>query len=440
MSIELSECDMNSWEYLASGEDIENLCSAAIDTGIVSRDDRSVVFHDLDLLRARIKDLIAIFPGNALHAIAIKANPVIEVLKVSVEAGAGLEAASFEEVQIGLAAGCPPSRLVFDSPAKAIDELAEALELGVMVNVDNFTELERINDLLAGRSPVNKIGLRINPVVGSGSIGITSVADKSSKFGLRLDRDREAIIEAFRCFSWLTGLHVHIGSQGCDLDLLIAGVRRVQELRGAIERALGVGRIGFVDIGGGLPTRYLEEDKPPTLSEYVHQLKLGVPELFEDRIQLITEFGRAIQAGCGIALTRVEYVKTLDDLPLAVVHLGADMLMRPVYLPEQWKHRFFALDSKGRLKNGPELPWSIAGPLCFAGDILSHRCLLPALEAGDYVAIGDVGAYTVSLWSRHCSRGIPLMVGYIGEAPDFVVLRERETASDIVRYWGREGI
>ncbi len=172
----------------------------------------------------------------------------------------------------------------------------------------------------------------------------------------------------------------------------------------------------------------------------MRRLELDVPGLFDNRLRLVTEFGRAVQANCGIALTRVEYIKTLDDLPLAIVHLGADMLMRPVYLPDQWNHRFFALDSKGRLKNDPQSPWTIGGPLCFGGDIVSRHCPLPALEVGDYIAISDVGAYTVSLWSRHCSRGIPLVAGYSGDGPDFVVLREREEAADLVRYWGRNGI
>lgn len=431
---------MHSWEYSSSRSDVENLCSSAIAAGLVTQEERSVIFHNLDLLEARIKDLHAAFPRNALHAIAIKANPLIEVLKISVQAGAGLEAASFEEIQIGLAAGCPPSRLVFDSPAKTFDELSKALELGVLINVDNLSELGRINLLLKETTTASRIGLRVNPVVGSGSIGITSVADKSSKFGLRLDQERESIIEAFSRYPWLSGLHVHIGSQGCELDLMLTGVRCIQELRQEIELALGAGRIGFVDIGGGLPARYLDNDSPPVLSEYARQLKLKVPELFEDDIQLITEFGRAIQAGCGVALARIEYTKEMDDESLAVVHLGADMLLRPVYLPDQWNHRFFALDSDGVLKNGPKSPSTIAGPLCFAGDILTRHYPLPAMEEGDYVAIGDVGAYTVSLWSRHCSRGIPLILGHKGTPPTFVVLRERETALDLVRYWGREGV
>ncbi len=49
---------------------------------------------------------------GTLQALAIKANPLVEVLRQAVECGAGLEAASWEEVQIARAAGCDPSGIV----------------------------------------------------------------------------------------------------------------------------------------------------------------------------------------------------------------------------------------------------------------------------------------------------------------------------------------
>lgn len=49
----------------------------------------------------------------------------------------------------------------------------------------------------------------------------------------------------------------------------------------------------------------------------------------------------------------------------------------------------------------------------------------------------DVGAYTLSMWSRHCSRGIPLVVGYTNEHDArFRVLRARETPQDLAQFWG----
>ena len=70
------------------------------------------------------------------------------------------------------------------------------------------------------------------------------------------------------------------------------------------------------------------------------------------------------------------------------------------------------LDAEGRLKTGPLSPVTITGPLCFSGDIIAREVLLPRVEEGDWIAIRDTGAYTLSLWSRHCSRGIPAVLGY----------------------------
>jgi diaminopimelate decarboxylase len=92
------------------------------------------------------------------------------------------------------------------------------------------------------------------------------------------------------------------------------------------------------------------------------------------------------------------------------------------------------LDSRGHLKSGDATPWTIAGPLCFAGDIVARDTLLPAIEVGDFIAVRDVGAYTLSMWSRHCSRGMPLVLGFSGSS-QVRVLRRSETPADIARFW-----
>jgi len=149
----------------------------------------------------------------------------------------------------------------------------------------------------------------------------------------------------------------------------------------------------------------------------------------------MTEFGRAVQANCGLAVSRVEYVKPSQRM--AVIHLGADLLLRPVYRPEEWAHEFFVLDRHGKPKSGATRPLTLAGPLCFAGDIIARDVSLPPVEQGDWIVIRDVGAYTLSMWSRHCSRGMPPIVGYDPGPPESVnILRHAETPSDIARFWG----
>ena len=131
----------------------------------------------------------------------------------------------------------------------------------------------------------------------------------------------------------------------------------------------------------------------------------------------------------------MEYVKNLAGTPLAVIHLGADMLMRPVYRPGQWKHRFLVLDPSGKLKTGDPAPWTIAGPLCFAGDIVADATPLPPVDTGDFIAIRDVGAYTLSMWSRHCSRAMPKVIGFTAREAELRVLRHAETAEGLAEFW-----
>lgn len=393
----------------------------------------AVLVHDLPRLRARVEQLQASFPAHALHAAAIKANPVLAILRELCHAGLGLEAASWEEVALAQAAGCAPDRIVFDSPAKTRAELRRSLEQGVRLNLDSLDELQRVAELQPG--PRARVGLRINPVIGAGSIAITSVGDRSSRFGVPWPGSAEPLVEPFVAHPWLDGLHVHAGSQGCTIEMLVTAVRRVLELRRAIELRLGEPRIRWLDIGGGLPTDYGRGLETPGLSQYVAALRRELPELFGDELQIVTEFGRALQVGCGFAVSRVEYVKRIDGRRLATIHLGADLLPRTAYLPDDWPHELLVLDADGAPKTGEPEPWTVLGPLCFAGDVVARDRLLPPIEEGDHVVIRDVGGYTIGMWSRHCSRGMPPVLGLseLDQAP--VVLRAKESAADIVRFW-----
>ena len=97
--------------------------------------------------------------------------------------------------------------------------------MGIVINLDNDYEMEIVDDLLKSsckgcKSP--SIGLRVNPVVGSGSIAIISTATKLSKFGLPLtDETRSRIIDLYKKYEWLNGIHFHVGSQGCAMELFI---------------------------------------------------------------------------------------------------------------------------------------------------------------------------------------------------------------------------
>ncbi len=422
---------MSTWAERIDLDDVSRVLRASLAGGLVGPDTRAVVFHDLARVRARIAELVERFPPSALHAVAVKANPLVALLRVAVEGGAGLEAASIEEIHLALAAGCPPSRVVFDSPAKTEEELADALARGVHVNADNYAELDRIARIRAGVGSSSEVGLRVNPLVGAGAIAITSVAARSSKFGVPIDDG--ALLGAYARFPWLTGLHSHVGSQGSTLEMLVTAARKVEALLHELNRRAGRAQVTTLDVGGGLPVAYRDEERPFSLGEYVDALRAATPSIFEPPIRLVTEMGRAIHATAGWAASRVEYVKKVGDEDTAVIHLGADFFVRWVYQPRDWHHDIAVFDAGGNAKRGALVPWTIVGPLCFGGDVLQRGAMLPSIEPGDFVILRDVGAYTLGAWSRHCSRGLPRVLGYEGER--LRVLFAGETPADVVSFW-----
>ncbi len=415
---------------------VDEILSAALRRELLDASRPWAVFFDRERLNRRFERLQAAFPEGSLHAVAIKANPLGAVLRELVDAGAGLEAASFGEVKLAMAAGLEGPNIVFDSPAKTAREIEASLNADLYLNADNFAELARIADCEPG--PTARVGLRVNPLVGAGSIDVTSVSRADSKFGVPLSGKEDELVEAFRRHPWLRGLHVHTGSQGYGVDLLVEGARRCVDLALRIERELGAGRIDTVDIGGGLPVAYRPDDVAPTVEDYADALRAQVPELFNDRWRLITEFGRWLHGPCAFAASRVEYVKESAAGPIAVVHFGADLMLRPAYRPDDWYHHISVHDARGAtLETEDAEQLTVAGPLCFAGDVIARRRPLPRPAPGDILVAHDVGAYTFSMWSRYCSRSFPRIYGYDSSGPDteFQVLHPGEDADELVDFW-----
>lgn len=413
---------------------IERILQCAVDEHLFD-DAGWAVLYDLDVLRERFEALRTAFPDDALHAVAIKANPLVSILERLVDAGAGLEAASSGEIALARRSGVPADRIVYDSPAKTTAELETALEAGIRINADNLEELKRID---ACNPPVDApIGIRLNPMVGPGDIEATSVATKSSKFGVPIDDRRTELLEAFDRYEWLDGLHVHTGSQGCGLALLVEGVARIVDFALEVENELGDDRIETVDIGGGLPVAYRPDESAPTAEEYAEALREKVPALFERPWRIVTEFGRWVHAPCGVAASRVEYVKPRPTGPVATIHFGADLLLRTAYRPDQWYHRATVHDPTGRLKSGDNVDLTVAGPLCFSDDLVVRDRQLPRPETGDLVAVHDVGAYTFSMWSRYCSRPFPPVFGVRrrGDDVEFEELHGGESNDEVAQFW-----
>lgn len=427
-----------SKQFIADDEMSKVLKRALNTNGLIDNNDTALIFQDIAYLQERINTLKLIFPKNTLHAVAVKANPLVKVLTKIKQASVGLEVATLPELFLAEQVNFAADKIIYDSPSKTIDEIEYALKLGVYINADSFDELDRIALLMKKQKTKSIIGVRVNPQVGSGSIKSTSVAENISKFGIPLKSNKDRLKEYYLKYDWIRGIHVHIGSQGCPVSLIVKGIGKVltfaEQVNHFLEQNTNKNRITHFDLGGGLAVSYFQEKETVSMENYHALLKKNFHELFSGKYRLITEFGRYLHANTGWVASKVEYVKREKNYNILMIHVGADLLLRKCYNPDDWHHQITILDKNGNIKKGiDKIRYTVAGPLCFAGDIIARDIELPVVEAGDYLLIHDTGAYTLSMWSRYNSRQIPKVIGYNKNA--FEILKQRETKKDLFDFW-----
>jgi diaminopimelate decarboxylase len=413
------------------------------------------LYFDLDAFEATLRDVKQSFPPDTMHAIAMKANPLAACLLIAKELGFGCEVASPAELEHAMRLGFTPDRIVMDSPAKTRRDLRAALAAGVLLNADNLDELVRIDEILASEyggggtlglgTCRSRIGIRVNPQLGEGSIAATGTIAPMSKFGVPLTEAKAELLQSFGMFRWLTGVHCHVGSQGCGLELLVSGARAALALADEINAAAGRPQVTLVDVGGGLPADYAS-DEPDELmptrltpGRYAAALRAQLPGLLGGgRYTVVTEFGRYASAKCALTISKVEYVKRAGGRRIATVHCGADLFLRTAYQPANWPHRVSAWDADGNFLE-PAADgdvWDVVGPLCFRGDIVAQGVRLTSrLQSGHFVCVHDTGAYTLAMFSKYNSRQAPPAYGVRNGGRTVYQIASGETVDDALRLW-----
>ncbi|KAF2076805.1 hypothetical protein CYY_001882 [Polysphondylium violaceum] len=409
----------------------------SIDSGAF-QNEPYLMLYNLDEFRALAKEANDNFKG--LQTVAVKCNPVLNLLKEAINNGLGAEVASFGELQMAERAGFDKSKIIFDSPIKTIKELEYALNLGCIINVDNFQELEIIEKIINAftieKQESLSLGLRINPQVGVGKFEDLSTGVPTSKFGIAMEY-KDGIVEAYKRNRWLKAVHLHVGSQGYEMEETISAIEKVMSLVEEINQQLD-GQIKIFNIGGGLPINYNSETINPTFTQYGNQLKEKLPQLFDGSFLLITEFGRAYWAKCGVIVSKVEYTKTSGHRNIAIVHVGGNICIPTIYQYPVWKLRVSIFDGKGEFKSGLNddlYQTDLAGPLCFASDLIAKQRILPLVKQSDYVMVHDCGAYLYSSYSHYNLRLAPPIYNYNSNLDQLEIIKKGETMEQKIEFF-----
>lgn len=403
---------------MSIGEEARWAWETLNDLGLKGPEDSSLLVVSWNALAQRLMHIDAAFDHpNAWHSVAVKTQPHHGVLRQMASWGYGLEAASFEEVRLAQQADAP--YVVFDSPVKRWSEIEACQELGVdmLLNVNTLEELPRMP-----ASPNFKLGIRVNPQVHSDAPEIYHVSGDESKFGVPMAQ-RQEILAAIMEYP-VAALHVHSGSSMKQMQAAVEAIQSVVALADEANAMLAQAgldrRIDTIDIGGGMaPESEQLADGASAMWAYAQSLRAVVPQLWTD-YHLVTEFGQWTHFHTGYAFTDVEYAVDRGEQRVAFLHLGADFLMRDAYTTPR-DLVFELLVDEERATRSHDL----AGPLCFAGDYIGRSVELPELAEGDQLLIRNTGANAYALWSRHCSRDIPKVLGVDYEAQSIDILSER---------------
>jgi diaminopimelate decarboxylase len=369
-----------------------------------------LVVFDEDDLRERCR---AAREGFDRTLYAVKAFTGHAVIRIALDEGLDLLAASGGEAEACLRAGAPGSRVVLHGNNKSDVELALAVGSGLsLVIADGIGELRRLDAIARAGGRVQAVLLRIVPEVAARTHESIATGHESSKFGT----PRSQAVAAVAACSDLAGvrfegLHAHIGSQVPDVASYLEALDAIVDLAAKIRADTGA-EVATADIGGGFAVTYRHElalapvnvaaALRTRLAERASALDLPVP-------QLVGEPGRSLVANAGVTLYRVGAVKRAAGRTLVAVDGGMSDNLRPML----YDARFTVAAAGGRPVATPEAACvvTVVGKHCESGDVMAQDIeLLQAPVEGDLLAFAATGAYTYSMASVYNRVGRPAVV------------------------------
>ncbi|MFT6245304.1 MAG: diaminopimelate decarboxylase [Salibacteraceae bacterium] len=349
---------------------------------------------------------------------AIKALSNTNILRLLKQQGAGLDAVSIEEVQLGLRAGYSPEKIMYTPNCVSFSEIQAAVELGVHINLDNLIMLEKF-----GNHYGSSVGVcvRINPHIMAGGNSNISVGHIDSKFGISIHQLRHVVRIAENYEMNIMGLHMHTGSDIIDADVFLRGADLLYQA------AEYFPDLKFMDFGSGFKVGYKEGD----MVTDVDKIGSKIVNSFKDfckgygrELELWFEPGKYIVSDCGKFLVETNVVKQTTSTVFAGVNSGQNHLLRPMFY-----NAYHQIDNISN-SDGEKKLYSIVGNIC-ESDTFGFDRLLNEVREGDFLSISNAGAYGFSMSNQYNSRLRPAEVlWHYGKAH---LIRKREVLEDIYR-------
>ena len=375
--------------------------------------------YDAGTISRQFERLKKAFSGVKLKIkYACKANTNLEIMKHLRNLGAGLDVVSIEEVILGIKAGYKPSEILFTPNCVSFEEIKEAVELGVVINIDNISILEQFGHEYGNTVPCC---IRMNPHIAAGGNSHIQTGHIDSKFGISIYQLRHIERVVSTCKMKINGLHIHTGSEILDSSVFI----RMAELM--FETARSFTDLEFIDFGSGFKVAYKEGDyitDIEELSKEFTELFKGFCKSYGRELELWFEPGKFLVSEAGVLLVKVNTVKQTTATVFVGVDSGQNHLIRPMFY-DAYHHIINISNPEGKQRI-----YTVVGYICET-DTFGWDRKMNEVREGDVLAILNAGAYGYTMSNNYNSRLRPAEVMIINGKTRLI--RRRENIDDLLK-------
>ncbi len=391
----------------------ETLHQIAIDFGT------PVYVYDAEKITSQYNKLTSAFTScHAKIFYACKALTNINVLKHLLAMGACLDCVSINEVKLGLLAGYDKKNILFTPNCVDFNEMVEAKELGVNINIDNISILEQFGNAFSDSYPVC---IRLNPHIMAGGNFKISTGHIDSKFGISIHQIRhiERIVKTTNLN--IEGIHMHTGSEIKDINVFLMGLEVMFNM------TVHFPNLKYIDLGSGFKVSYQEGDKETDiklLGEKVGEAFDKFEEETGKKLEVWFEPGKYLVSQAGYFIVKANVIKQTPATVFVGVNSGFNHLIRPMMY-----------DAYHHIENisnpeGIQRIYTVVGNICETDTFAWDRTLNEVRE-GDLLVFYNAGAYGFEMASNFNSRLKPAEV--MLKDNKAILIRKRDTQDDLLR-------
>ncbi|MBP6430902.1 MAG: diaminopimelate decarboxylase [Ferruginibacter sp.] len=375
--------------------------------------------YDADNITRQYKKLTTAFAQtNTKFFYACKALTNINILKHINAIGCSVDCSSINEVRMALLAGFEPTNILYTSNGIDFTEIEDAKNLGVHINIDSLSNLEKFGKKFGHTYPV---GLRIRPnIMAGGNLKISTGHDKS-KFGIPVDDISKILAIVDEHNMHIQNLHLHTGSDIYNVDVFVKGIDVLFDIIPHFTE------LTSIDLGGGFKVPYQQGDEETDitlLAQKVNEAFANHPNPNGKPLQVWFEPGKFLVSAAGYLVTQVNVMKQTSSTVFVGINSGFNHLIRPMFYDAF--HQIENISNPtGELKE-----YTVTGNICETDTFATDRNIAEVRE-GDYLVFYNAGAYGFEMSSNFNSRLKPAEVMIQnGEAK---LIRQRDVFEDLLR-------